>query len=44
MQVGRALTYDPVRREVVGDQQATALLRRSYRAPWRHPEPGEDSA
>jgi len=41
MQVGRALTYDPGKREVIGDPAATALLRRAYRKPWRHPEPGE---
>jgi len=39
MQVGRALTYDPRKREVVGDAEATGLLRRAYRDPWRHPEP-----
>lgn len=39
MQVGRSLTYDPVKREVVGDPEATKLLRRPYRAPWEHPEP-----
>jgi len=39
MQVGRSLTYDPVKREVVGDPEATRLLRRPYRAPWDHPEP-----
>lgn len=39
MEVGRSLVYDPVKREVVGDAQATAKLRRPYRAPWRHPEP-----
>lgn len=39
MQVGRALSYDPQRREIVGDPEATRLLRRPYRAPWRHPEP-----
>jgi hypothetical protein len=37
MQLGRPLTYDPAKRQVVGDPQATALLRRPYRAPWRHP-------
>jgi predicted dehydrogenase len=40
-QVGRVLTYDPAKREVVGDEEATALLRRTYREPWRHPEPGD---
>ncbi len=39
MQAGRALTYDPVKREVTGDAEATALLRRAYRKPWQHPEP-----
>lgn len=39
VQAGRALTYDPVKREVTGDAEATALLRRAYRKPWQHPEP-----
>jgi len=39
MELGRPLVYDPVKREVVGDAEATARLRRPYRAPWRHPEP-----
>ncbi len=38
MQLGRALSYDPERREVRGDEEATRLLRREYRAPWKHPE------
>jgi predicted dehydrogenase len=38
MQLGRPLTYDPKKREVVGDAEATALLRRPYRAPWQHPQ------
>ena len=37
MQLGRPLTYDPARRQVVGDEQATGLLRRPYRGPWKHP-------
>lgn len=37
MQLGRPLVYDPAKRIVSGDPQATALLRRSYRAPWKHP-------
>ena len=41
MKVGRALVYDPAKREVVGDPQATALLRRTYRGPWRHHEPSD---
>ena len=37
--VGRSLIWDPATRHVVGDDEANALLRRSYRAPWIHPEP-----
>lgn len=40
-QSGRALKYDPQRREVTGDAAATKLLRRPYRQPWQHPEPGK---
>jgi predicted dehydrogenase len=39
MQVGRTLKWDPAKHEVVGDTEATKLLRRPYRAPWVHPEP-----
>jgi predicted dehydrogenase len=38
LETGRVLRYDPVTRTVPGDAEATALLRRPYRAPWRHPE------
>jgi predicted dehydrogenase len=41
MKVGRALVYDPRKREVTGDNQATKLLRRAYRKPWERPEPGQ---
>ncbi|GEP97416.1 Gfo/Idh/MocA family protein [Chitinophaga cymbidii] len=37
MQTGRALVYDPQKRIIVGDPQATALLQRPYRQPWEHP-------
>lgn len=39
MKLGRPVTYDPVKRVVVNDAEATALLRRAYRGPWIHPEP-----
>lgn len=39
MQLGRALVYDPEKREVVGDKEATDLLQRAYRSPWIHPDP-----
>ncbi len=35
---GRPLVYDPKKRKVVGDEEATALLRRKYRKSWIHPE------
>ncbi|MGE5611117.1 MAG: Gfo/Idh/MocA family oxidoreductase [Bacillota bacterium] len=37
IQVGRPLAYDPTKRVVVGDAQATQLLRRPYRGTWEHP-------
>jgi hypothetical protein len=40
MKLGRPMVYDPVRHEVKQDAEATALLRRPYRSPWQHPEPG----
>ena len=39
MKTGRPMVYDPQKRQVVGDAEATALLQRSYRAPWQHPHP-----
>ena len=40
MAIGRTIAYDPVSGKVPGDEEATKLLRRPYRAPWVHPEPG----
>ena len=37
MDVGRPMVYDPAKKRVVGDEEATRLLRRTYRQPWRHP-------
>lgn len=39
MKLGRPLVYDPVKREVVDDKEATDLLQRAYRSPWVHPDP-----
>ncbi|HEY9559571.1 MAG TPA: Gfo/Idh/MocA family oxidoreductase [Anseongella sp.] len=39
METGRALVYDPEKRIVKGDPEATKLLRRAYREGWEHPEP-----
>ena len=37
MQTRRPLAYDPIKREITGDPEATRLLQRPYRAPWQHP-------
>ena len=39
MKLGRSLTWDPAKGEVVHDDEANKLLRRPYRSPWLHPEP-----
>jgi predicted dehydrogenase len=40
MKLGRSLEWDAEKGQVVGDEEANRLLRRPYRAPWVHPEPG----
>ena len=42
MKLGRSLTWDAQKQQVVGDKEANALLRRPYRRPWVHP--GEKSS
>jgi predicted dehydrogenase len=37
MQLGRPLIYDADSRKIAGDAEATRLLRRAYRGPWKHP-------
>lgn len=37
MELGRDLRFDPETDTVVGDEEATARLRREYRAPYVHP-------
>ena len=39
MKLGRTLTWDPDKGQVIGDDEANRLLRRPYRQPWVHPEP-----
>ncbi|MDH3651828.1 MAG: Gfo/Idh/MocA family oxidoreductase, partial [Saprospiraceae bacterium] len=41
MALGRPLVYDPVKRLVVDDPEATRLLAREYREPWVHPLPAD---
>ena len=37
MEVGRPVVYDPKKRAVLRDREATKLLRKPYRSPWKHP-------
>ena len=37
MKLGRSLTWDADKQQVVGDDEANKLLRRPYREPWVHP-------
>ncbi|WP_425616289.1 Gfo/Idh/MocA family oxidoreductase [Anatilimnocola sp. NA78] len=37
MQLGRSLTWDSAKQLVVNDEAANKLLKRAYRAPWKHP-------
>ena len=39
--LGRSLTWDHAKGVVVNDEEANRLLRRPYRTPWVHPEPGK---
>ena len=37
--LGRSLTWDHAKGQVVGDAEANKLLARPYRAPYKHPDP-----
>jgi predicted dehydrogenase len=37
METGRQIVYDPDLRTIAGDERATRLLQKPYRAPWRQP-------
>ena len=37
MKTGRPLSYDPAKKVITGDTEATRLLKRAYRGPWKHP-------
>lgn len=41
MQTGRTVTWDVEKHQAVGDDEVNRLLRRPYRAPWKHPEPDQ---
>jgi predicted dehydrogenase len=38
LEVERTLQFEPKSHTVPGDAEATRLLRRNYRAPWKHPK------
>jgi predicted dehydrogenase len=38
MKLGRSLAWDGAAGSVTSDEEVSRLLRRPYRAPWRHPE------
>jgi len=40
MAAGRALRWDPQKGTIADDPDAQKLMRRPYRGPWVHPEPG----
>ena len=35
--LGRSVQWDGAKEEIVGDDQANAMLRRPYRGPWVYP-------
>lgn len=39
MELGRTLTWDPATHTIVDDEEATKLMKRPYRQPWKHPDP-----
>lgn len=41
LELGRTLEWDAAAGKIVGDDEANGLMRRPYRGPWVHPEPGE---
>jgi predicted dehydrogenase len=40
MKTGRTLAWDAEKQRIANDDDANALLRRPYRQPWVHPDPG----
>ena len=39
LKLGRTLSWDPQKNQVIGDPEANKLLARQYRTPWAHPKP-----
>ena len=38
LKLGRSIQWDGAGQQAIGDPEANALLRRPYRAPWKHPD------
>ncbi len=38
MDLGRTLRWDPLKGEIIGDDEGNLRLARPYRAPWKHPD------
>ncbi|MDB5240502.1 MAG: oxidoreductase [Spirosoma sp.] len=39
MKTGRPIVYDPKKRQIIGDPEANAMLKRPYRQGYQHPDP-----
>jgi hypothetical protein len=38
LKLGRSVQWDGEKQTIVGDPEASKLLRREYRAPWKYPD------
>lgn len=38
VRLGRKIKWDPAKQEIIGDAEATRMMRYTYRAPWKFPE------
>ena len=38
MKLGRTIQWDTAKQQAIDDEEANRMLRRPYRAPWKHPE------
>ena len=36
-EAGRTVKWDPKAEQVIGDPGTAAMIKREYRAPWKHP-------
>jgi hypothetical protein len=40
-ELGRSLTWDATKGQIIGDDEANSRLARPYRQPWTHPKPSD---